>query len=274
MEQTRSDDGTVISFQLLGSGAKEPLLVVPGGPCRGPEYLGDLAGLARERPLAVLQLRGTQATGGLSRGWWADAADLVAVSNALGLLQPDVLAHSAGARLALAAAARFPGKLRSLTLITPAAAWLTGTAHDGATVADRRPEPEILDAVESMDREPQTEAEFQSAWTTQAPAGYAHWGATEKAHAEVGAMSFAAATAWFNDIPDDAATQVLEASIPPTLVIGGEEDILSGVESVRAMAAALGATLRMLPGCGHYPWAEQPEAFMQRLRSSSHITRR
>jgi len=35
-----------------GEGPGAPVVVLPGGPCRGPEYLGDLAGLGETRPLA------------------------------------------------------------------------------------------------------------------------------------------------------------------------------------------------------------------------------
>lgn len=34
-----------------GEGPGAPAVVLPGGPCRGPEYLGDLAGLGETRPL-------------------------------------------------------------------------------------------------------------------------------------------------------------------------------------------------------------------------------
>jgi len=262
MQQTLSDDGTIVHYEVRGTSAGAPLLVIPGGPCRGPEYLGDLAGLSEIRPLSILHPRGTDATGGLSRGWWSDAADLIAVADALGLTDFDVLAHSAGTRLALAAAARFPGRLASLTLVTPAAAWLTDTEHDGATVASRRDEPEIRAALHSMALGPENEDEFQLAWDREAPAGYARWGAAERSHALLGRMSLAAATAWFNGIPSDAVEQIMSAQLPPTTVIGGEEDILSGVETVKAYAAALGSGVRMIPGCGHYPWVEQPREFL------------
>jgi pimeloyl-ACP methyl ester carboxylesterase len=79
-------------------------------------------------------------------------------------------------------------------------------------------------------------------------------------------MSLAGTNAWSGEVPDDAASNVLAAAMPPTSVIGGAEDILSGVRPVRAMASALGATLHMIPGCGHYPWVEQPEAFIESLQ--------
>jgi len=260
VEQAESDDGTPIGFELIGATPRtdSPVLVLPGGPCRDPAYLGDLAGLADDRTLAIVHFRGTPATGGLSRGWWTDAADAVAVVDRLGLDTVDVLAHSAGTRVALALAAQLPGRLRSLALITPAAAWLAGTPYDGAEIAKRRPEPEIAAALASMEVEPAGESMFQSALRTEAPAGYARWTATEQQHAQIGTMSSTAAHAWFRDIPADAAERVRRAAIPPTLVLGGSDDILSGVEPVRAFATVLGAELLLLDACGHYPWVEQP----------------
>ncbi len=74
-------------------------------------------------------------------------------------------------------------------------------------------------------------------------------------------MSLAAARAWFADVPGDAAERIRSADLPPTLVIAGDADLLTGVQPVRDYAAVLGAELAMLDDCGHYPWVEQPEAF-------------
>jgi pimeloyl-ACP methyl ester carboxylesterase len=255
-------DGTRIAVQLLGAGSGPPVIVLPGGPCRSPEYLEDLAGLAEVRPLAVLHPRGTPATGSLSRGWWADAGDVVAVLDTLGLDRADVLGHSAGAQLALATVAQYPDRVRSLLLLTPSLTWLTDTAHDGAAIAGRRTEPVITRAMASLaGPAPEDEARFQADSPIQRPAGYARWTRREQEHSPLGSTSLAASGAWSRDIPDDAVHRIRQAALPPTLVIGGTEDILVGDAPVRAGARALGARLEMIEDCGHYPWVEQPEAF-------------
>jgi len=257
-----SDDGTRIAVLLLGAGTGPPVIVLPGGPCRSPEYLEDLAGLAEVRPLAVLHPRGTPATGGLSRGWWADAADVVAALDTLGLDRADVLGHSAGAQLALATVAQHPDRVRSLLLVTPSLAWLTGTEHDGAAIAGRRSEPVIARALASLAGPgPEDEAQFQAGSPIQRPAGYARWTRREQEHSPLGSTSLAASGAWSLGIPDDAVHRIRQAALPPTLVIGGTEDILVGDAPVRAGARALGAPLEMIEDCGHYPWVEQPESF-------------
>jgi len=194
-----SDDGVPIGFELIGAGldAGDPVLVLPGGPCRDPSYVGDLAGAAGSRRLAILHVRGTPATGGLSRGWWADAADAVAVADRLGIDAADVVAHSAGTRLALAMAVRFPERVRSLALVTPAAAWLTGVPHDGVEVASRRAEPEVAAALASAEREPIDEEAFRRAVEVESSLGYARWGTEQRRHAARGAMTLAAARSWF-----------------------------------------------------------------------------
>lgn len=259
-------DGLELAVNVVGAEHGVPVLVLPGGPCRDPSYLGDLAGLPQVRAMAVLHPRGTAATGGLSNGWWKDAADVIAVADALELDAFDLLAHSAGTRLALAVAAQHRGRVRSMALVTPSAAWLTRTGHDGMALAATRPEPEIARAIASMNGpEPTDEAAFQRAWEAENPAGYAHWTEVERRHAGVGALSFAASTAWFTDVPDDVAQLIRDVDAPPSLLIGGELDILSGVAPVRAYAQALNARLVFVSDSGHYPWVEQPTAFRKVL---------
>lgn len=250
----------------IGNAAGEPAIVLPGGPCRGPEYLGDFARIGNDRSLLVLHPRGTPRSGGLSRGWWADAADVITLADALGFESIDLVAHSAGTRLALATATQFPDRVRSMALVTPPATWLTGSESDTDALAAAYAAPEALDALAAMSTdEPATEAEFRESFLRQAPAGYAHWTFTEQSHAAVGAVSLVAAMAWFTDIPDDAAAQIQAAVHTRTLVIGGDRDLLTGAQPVRDYAAALRADWVVIADCGHYPWIEQPAAFRERL---------
>lgn len=263
MQTIATGDGRRLALETLGDAPGPPVLVLPGGPCRGPEYLGDLAGLPAARRLAVVHPRGTTATGGLSRGWWRDADDLPAVVAHLGGAPLDVLAHSAGTRLALAFVARFPGQVRSLTLVTPPATWLTGAPHDGADLVAARRDPVVDAAWAAMDSagDAEDEAAFQRALAVTAPAGYAAWTDVEQAHARVGRSTLAAARAWFRDVPPDAPARILRAVRPPTCVVAGRQDVLTGRTPVEACAGALGAGLVALDRCGHYPWVEQPAAF-------------
>lgn len=260
MDTTTSDDAPLTWHREGGAG--EPAVVLPGGPCRGVEYLGDLAGLAQDRPLVVLHPRGAPTNPAPSRGWWADADDAVALADHLGLTAIDVVAHSAGTRLALALLARHPARVRSLLLVTPSAAWLTGTPPDGDEILRARRDPVATAALDALLAPPPAdEAEFQRQREQSAAGCYARWTAREQAHALVGQQTFTSVQAWFRGVPDDAAQQVLAAPHPPTLVVAGAEDAMSGRAPVTAYAAALSAQLTWLPDCGHYPWVEQPDAF-------------
>lgn len=255
-----------VALTPLGSAEGRPALVIPGGPCRPPEYLTDFAGIGDLHPLVVLHPRGTPASGGLSRGWWTDAEDVVAAIDALGLDAVDIVGHSAGTRLALAVATRFPDRVRSLALATPPATWLTGTAHDGDDLVALREDAEGIAGYASiLNDEPETQEAFEEVFHRQAPATYARWTATEEAHASIGRMSLAAAEAWFQDIPADAVELIRTASLPPTLVVGGDVDLLTGRRPVAEYAATLGARLAMISDCGHYPWVEKPAEFRRIL---------
>jgi pimeloyl-ACP methyl ester carboxylesterase len=105
-----SYDGTEIGYRVLGDGL--PLVCLPGGPGRAAEYLGDLGGLGRSRRLVLWDPRGV--------GVSADPADpatfrvdrlvedVESLRVHLGLDQMDLLAHSAGAVLAMLYAVAYP----------------------------------------------------------------------------------------------------------------------------------------------------------------------
>jgi len=65
-----------------------------------------------------------------------------------------------------------------------------------------------------------------------------------------------------------ATTDLLGSIRVPTLVVVGEEDILSTPAEMREMAAAIPqATLQVIEDAGHLPNLEQPTLFLQALRS-------
>jgi len=54
----------------------------------------------------------------------------------------------------------------------------------------------------------------------------------------------------------------------PTLVLWGESDRIVGPEYGRAYAERIpGARFQLIPAAGHYPYLEQPEAFVQAVRA-------
>src|SRR6478735_7802113 len=114
-------DGTRLGYRVVGSG--EPVICLPGGPMQDSAYLGDLGGLSGRRRLVLLDLRGT---GGSDEpedttSWRCDRLvdDVEALRRHLALDRLDLLAHSAGANLAVLYAARHPDRLRRLLLVAP-----------------------------------------------------------------------------------------------------------------------------------------------------------
>jgi pimeloyl-ACP methyl ester carboxylesterase len=183
-----SYDGTVLAYRQLGEG--QPLVCLPGGPGRTVDYFGDLAGLGRRagRALVLLETRGTGAS-----AVPADPAtyrcdqlteDVEALRTHLGLGQLDLLAHSAGADLALLYAARYPERIGRLILVSP------GLVSVGLTTT----EPEFYAALEQRSAEPwfadarsavqATEAGDTSAETRRRylPFLYGRWDEAARAH--------------------------------------------------------------------------------------------
>ncbi|MCT9005779.1 alpha/beta fold hydrolase [Streptomyces rhizosphaerihabitans] len=265
-------DGTRLAHHTRGEG--EPLLCLPGGPMRASAYLGDLGGLTRHRRLCVLDLRGTG-----DSALPADPAtyrcdrqvdDVEAFRAHLGPDRVDLLAHSAGGDLALLYAVRHPRRVRTLTLVTGRARALGvdfTAEHRAEGAARRTAEPWFESAHEAYGRiwaGTATDADLDAA----TPFFYGRWDATARAHAateveqtnEEAADRYAAPGAF----RPAAARAVAAGWDARVLLVAGELD--SGpLPRVAAAVADLfpSAELAVLPGCGHFPWLDAPEAFRE-----------
>jgi len=250
-------------------GALPPLVVLAGGAGRHPSYLGDLAGLDGHRRLIVPHLRGVGESpppADVTRGsFWRQAEDVDRLREHLGLSRLPVLGHSAGTRLAIAYAARFPANVELLVLVTPPAAWLVDVPSDAGEATARRHGDPVLDAaLAAAPRGPggRDDEAFNAHMARVAPLGYAAWGPAERAHARIGRFSYAANRAWFSvDPPADVADR-LAGITAPVLVVAGAEDAITGCAPAVALARRCGnGRAEVLERCGHYPWVERPTAF-------------
>ncbi|MEV6589517.1 alpha/beta fold hydrolase [Streptomyces acidicola] len=265
-------DGTELAYHLKGHG--EPLVVLPGGPMRASEYLGDLGGLDAHRQLVLLDLRGTgqSAVPRDPATYRCDRLvdDVEALRVRLGLERMDVLAHSAGGSLAMRYAARYPERVRRLALIT-ATPWAVGMP---ATVEDR------LEAARLRKDEPWYEdayPAFEGAWTGQGPEGddmmtyapffYGRWDAAARAHmaADEHQVNEEASELYGSEgAYDPPATRAALAELDaPVLVYAGELD--GGPRPALARRAAdlfPRGEFAVQPGAGHYPWLDNPEWFV------------
>lgn len=261
-------DGATLHYDRFGPPQTMPVVVLGGGPARHPDYLGDLAGLDTIRQLLFLHQRGV----GRSvvdpdqlRAWPALADDLEALRAHLGLETLDVVAHSAGTRVALAWAADHPDRVGRLCLITPPAGWLVDVPSDADTLLDgRRDEPwyaayqqaqSALAAVTSY-------ADFLPLAQLVAPLGWAVWNDRARAHEDAAAYGHDARLAFFSAVPDRALGPDLETVSAPVLVVAGARDATVGLRPVLALADLFpNATAVTIPQAGHYPWVEQPDEF-------------
>ena len=271
MSSVVAADGTRLAYVELGEGA--PLLCLPGGPGRASAYLEDLAGLSAERTLVRLD---TRATGHSevpadpsSLRFDRLAGDVESLRQHLSLDRVDVLGHSAGCLVAQAWAAAHPERVRSLVLVTPTDRLQGGHRADVAAIRTTRSgEPWYAEAAEAqaalVDAPP---AQQQALVRATRPFFYGRWDARTQAHAATAdrQSSKRAELGFGAGIEDVDLTGMLSALAQldvPVLVLGGERDALTGVASVELVAGSFPrAQTAVLPGAGHFPWVDEPEAF-------------
>jgi len=264
-----SYDGVRLAYTQLGEGP--PLVCVPGGPGRAAGYLEDLGGLSRTCTLVLLDARATGRSevppDPASLRYDRLADDLEALRVHLGLSVVDLLGHSAGALVAQAYAAQH--RVGRLVLVTPSDTLQGGTRADvGALRAARSGEPWYADAAEAVETMADAPpAQQQALMRASRPFLYGRWDERTQAHAlTADRQSSRRAELGFAAGADEVDVPALLARLgqvqSPVLVVGGERDAVTGVVSVHAVAASFpNASAVVLPGAGHFPWVDEPEAF-------------
>jgi pimeloyl-ACP methyl ester carboxylesterase len=267
-------DGTRLAYHQAGEG--RPLICVPGGPMQASAYLGDLGGLSAHRRLVLVDLRGTgeSAIPADPASYRCDRQvdDVEALRVHLGLDRIDLLAHSAGAALALLYAARHPDRVGRLALINPSprAVGLEVSDLDRRQVAElRRGEAWFPDAFAALERIWSGEATAAD-WTAIAPFTYGRWDAVAQAHLarEASQTNADAAAVYYSAgaLDPEATTATLARLRSPVLVVAGEYDVALPPKCAAEYAGLFGqAELAVQPGGGHYPWLDDPEWLAQTL---------
>jgi pimeloyl-ACP methyl ester carboxylesterase len=263
-----SHDGAILHYDLIDGGAGgEPLVVLAGGAARHPAYLGDLAGLSSVRPLVVLHQRGVgdSAEAGPLLAWPELAHDVEALRRHLGGGQLDLLAHSAGTRIAFAYAASHPQHVRRLCLVTPPADYLVDVEDDSRAMVMARSDepwfPAFAEAVPALEAASTPQERWALAHLI-APLAWATWDEQAQAHEAVGGFYLDAAGAFFSAPAPEGLAERLASCGAQVLVLAGERDALTGLKPVLAVADLFPrATAVVIEGAGHYPWVERPEDF-------------
>jgi pimeloyl-ACP methyl ester carboxylesterase len=272
-----SYDGTVLVYRCSGEEGR-PLICLPGGPGRVPDYFGDLGGLDQKarRKLVFLELRGTGASAVPAdpQTYRCDrmAEDVEALRMHLGLDQMDLLGHSAGGDLALMYAARYPERISRLILVSP------GLSAAGVDVTD----DEFLGRMERRSAEPwfaDAKAALLASFEGDKSAGntrryrpflYGRWDEAAQAHdaGRAAQQTPAVAAGYYAEgamDPAETRSRLIKVTAP-VLVLVGELD-LSPTPEEAAEAAALftAAEVIIQPGAAHFPWIDDPAWFAATL---------
>jgi pimeloyl-ACP methyl ester carboxylesterase len=240
-------------------------------------YLDDLGGLSADRALVRLDLRGTggSAVPADKATYRCDhqVADVEALRVALGLDRVDLLAHSAGAAIAVLYAARHPARVDRLVLVNPSprVVGLEITDADRREVAERRRGESWF---------PAAFAAFERVWSGRAtgedwaaiePFRHGRWDAATAARVadEDGQRNDEAAAAYYADgRPDPGEVRAALAGVAArALVTTGEHDVSLPPRAAAAYAGLFGrGEVAVQPGGGHSPWRDDP-AWLRRTVS-------
>ncbi len=269
--------GSRLAHHRAGEGP--PLVCLPGGPMQASAYLDDLGGLTAHRSLVRLDLRGTgdSAVPADPATYRCDrqVADVEALRAHLGLERLDLLAHSAGAALALLYAARHPDRVASLTLVTPSprVVGLEVTDADRRELAERRRgEPWFPTAYAAFERIWSGEA-TDADWTAITPFVHGRWDDAARAsvdRADAQRDADAAARYHGDGTPDPAAVRAALAELRvPVLLVAGEYDVALPPSRAAEYADLLpGGRLVVQPGAGHHPWQDDAGTFVRAVVAS------
>ena len=250
---------------------RPPLLLLHGLLVTSHSFTRLIPELAGERRVLAPDLPGCGDSdrpppilcAGYSARW--QAAAVLELIDRLGLAQVDIVGHSWGGAIAVCLADAAPERVRRLALVDPTLfampvpiegrlAQVPGLGPYVFKNMYRRNElRRYLGRAFSRDHLVD-EADVDLYWDRLARSG-----GREAAHAMLMQLMN----------PDTMAAMQprLRAITAPTLIVWGERDAIVPHEHAARVAEAVpGAKLRWLPGCGHTPAEEQPEALAALLR--------
>jgi pimeloyl-ACP methyl ester carboxylesterase len=274
MAQFTSYDGTKLAFRRAGAG--RPLVCLPGGPGRTPDYLGDLGRLGDSRELVLPDTRGTgeSAVPADLATYRCDrlARDVEALRAELGLERIDLLGHSAGGSVALLYAAAYPERIGHLVLLSPGMGPLGldfTDAQQQEAMRRRSAEPwyqearAAVQAAEAGDDSAQTRLRYM-------PFFYGRWDDAARVHALVGFSERASAVQAGFYAPGAFDPPAIRAGLAqvtaPVMMYAGEVEIGPTAElAAEAVGLFPGWELTVQPGAGHYPWLDDPAWFTAAL---------
>ncbi len=268
--------GATLAYTVRGAqDAPRTLICHPGGPGMSSGTLGELGGVAGgELRLVLFDPRGAGASSRPVDGRYELAeyvADLEALRSELGLERIDLLGHSHGGFVSLLYAATHPDRLRRLVLVCTAPRFSPELREEAqAAFARHSDEPWYEDALAAgAARQAGAYAsadELAALYAREVRLWFGQWDERSRAFAErhlAGERPDIDALRWFNGFvaPGYDVRPLLSQIRAPTLVINGDADWLGPRVSARELAAIPDVRIVMVPGAGHWVFAEQPERF-------------
>jgi len=240
-----------------GDSKRAPLVCIHGAGASSVVWMDSVRRLAPLRRIVALDLPGH----GQSDRWhppaevtvehYRDAVGTVCAT--LGITQAVLIGHSLGGQVALACAEAWPDKVAGLVLV---ASGLELSVPPTVLHAIRTDFAHAHETLGPLLWSPATPVELSERWT----------GLLSAADAEVTEADFRAAAAF-------RAPRAVASSSLPSLVIGGEDDLLAPPAVQRELGKFLGTMPVLLPRAAHLPMLEEPAAFFSALESFLTTTR-
>ena len=253
-------DGQRVHVEQAGTG--QPLLLLHGFGASTLLWQKVIPGLARTRHVVAIDLNGF--------GWTERPKDpeaytlagqerlVLAVADRLGLERFDLAGHSYGGAISIFLASRHPERVRSL-ILADAAMPAYGTLRRRQRYASRTFAGLYIRTVGlTASRVRRGLAEVyadDSKVTDELVRGY-----LERLRVEGVEDAFYGLTAPTGKPPDEVDLATL--TMPALLVWGAQDTLTTPADGRRAASAMPRAELVEIPGCGHSPMEECPEAFL------------
>jgi pimeloyl-ACP methyl ester carboxylesterase len=255
---------TTLFVEQMGEG--EALVVAHGGPGLSHDLYRTLEPLARGRRLVLFDHRGHGRSAPLPEGeiemsLFAD--DLVELADALGVGRFDLLGHSMGGWVALEAALRHPGRVRSLVAV----ATTPGQLGQNESPEEDQGPPMDPEAEALLMSQPASDEELVATYRALAPYFIPGPGSAalidaldvRLAHADSFAKVFGALSRW------SAIDRLAECEVPMLVLAGGRDQFCAPAQSRRIASRAPRASMAVFEGLGHFMWLEDPAPFFDEV---------
>ncbi|HEX5387513.1 MAG TPA: alpha/beta fold hydrolase [Gemmatimonadales bacterium] len=264
--------GVSLFERRVGTGT--PVVVLHGGPGADIAYL--LPGFdalaeppAHRRTLIYYDQRG----GGRSPvprdvpvGWREQVADLEALRGIWGLDRLTIAGYSWGGLLALLYAVEHPERVERLALVSPAPSWRAAREDFERRFAERNLAPALQAERQALrqsglrERDPEA---YQRRLFELSVVPYFSDASKVRGLTMFRVVGRTQEEVW-RSLGDYDLRRALGRLRVPSAVLHGEDDPIP-IASARETAALLGADFHPLERCGHVPFVERPEAFVEVL---------